>query len=181
MSRVPPIAREDVAPAAQHVWDRIAGPRSGVRGPYGILMHLPSPALAEHLAGLSDALRDGILPAADRELAILVTARELGSRYQWTIHEPMARAAGAPVEAVGAILAGGPYDALAPREQTIVTVVQALHRGRSLPDDLYAAALAELGRDPLIELVALTGVYNAIAFLLLGFEVDMPAGSQPAF
>ena len=56
-----------------------------------------------------------------------------------------------------------------------------LHRTRSLPDDLYAQALAELGRDQVIELVTLTGVYNAIAFLLLGFEVDLLDGAEPAF
>src|SRR4051794_6246844 len=100
MSRVNPMPRENLAPTAQPVWDRIAGPRNGVQGPYGILLHLADPALAEHLAGLSDALRAGILPVADRELAILVTGRELGCHYQWEIHEPMARRAGARSEAI---------------------------------------------------------------------------------
>ena len=72
-------------------------------------------------------------------------------------------------------------DALTPRERLIVEVVRSLHRTRSLADDLYARATAELETPRLVELVTLAGYYGMIAFVLLAFEVDLPAGTEPPF
>jgi 4-carboxymuconolactone decarboxylase len=79
MGRVPPPDRDALAPEDQAVWDRIAAVRSGVRGPFGVLMHVPQ--LADRVLALQDYLRfDWELPGADRELVILVTAREMEAR-----------------------------------------------------------------------------------------------------
>ena len=55
MSRLPVIDREALASDDQAVWDRIAAVRTGVRGPFGVLMHVP--ALADRIAALEDYFR----------------------------------------------------------------------------------------------------------------------------
>ncbi len=178
MSRLPPPRREDLPEEGQRVWDQIAGPRGGMGaiGPYGILVR--HPALAERVEALGRLLRfGGTLPGADRELAILTAGRELGARFEWYAHEPIARREGTRPEAIAAVRDRTPLDALAPREQIVIACVRALYRDRALPDGLYAQAVAALGETGVIELVTLAGYYGLIGFVLLGFGVEPPEGS----
>jgi len=179
MSRVPAVTRDTLAPEDQAVWDRIAGVRGGVGGPFGVLIHVP--ALAGRMAAVSDYFRfAGVLPAADRELVILATGREMGARYEWGRHEPRAREVGTRAEAIEAVRRGGALEELTPREQVLVELVRALLRTRALSDELFARALAELGRPQLVEVVALSGYYSALGYVLNGFEVPPPEDS-PSF
>jgi 4-carboxymuconolactone decarboxylase len=56
--------------------------------------------------------------------------------------------------------------------------VRALLRTRSLPDDLFARGLAELGRRELIEAVALAGHYTTVGLLVSAFAVPPPDESR---
>ena len=86
MSRLPTLNREALDPEGQAVWDRIASVRSGVRGPFGVLIHVP--ALADRIRALEDYFRfDSTLSAADRELITLAVAREAGARFAWAVHD----------------------------------------------------------------------------------------------
>ena len=125
MPRLPDLTRADLPPEAQPVWDAIAGPRGAVRGPYQVLLR--DPALAERVQALGGYLRfHGILPGADRELAILTAARELGAAFEWVMHEPFAREAGTSPAAIEAVRTGGPLDGLAEREQAVIETVRSL-------------------------------------------------------
>ena len=180
MSRLPTVSRDELSPEHQKIWDRIAAIRAGVRagagGPFGVLMHLP--ALAERVAALEDYFRfDAALPAVDRELVILAAAREMGARYAWVRHEARGREVGTRVEAIEAVRANGSLDKLTPRERLLIELVRSLLRERRLPDELYTRGLAELGRQQLIETVALTGHYCLVALVVNGFDVPPPAGT----
>jgi 4-carboxymuconolactone decarboxylase len=179
MSRLPLIDRETLAPDDQAVWDRIAAVRTGVRGPFGVLMHVP--ALADRVAALEDYFRfNAALPAVDRELVIMATAREMGARYPWIRHEARGREVGTRTEAIEALRANGALEQLTARERLLVEIVRALLRARALPDELYARALAELGRQQLIETVALAGHYSLIGLAVNAFAVAPPDNS-PTF
>ena len=179
MSRLPAISRDALAPEDQAVWDRIAAVRPGVRGPFGVLMHVP--ALADRVAALEDYFRfDAALPAADRELVILAAVRELGARYAWTRHEPRARELGIRTETIEALRANGALEGFTPRERLLVEIPRALLRTRALSDELFARGLAELGRTQLVEVVALTGHYGLVGLVLNGFAVPPPDDS-PSF
>ncbi|MBV9581106.1 MAG: carboxymuconolactone decarboxylase family protein [Chloroflexi bacterium] len=173
MARLPAPDRNDLPPEDQAVWDRIAAVRGGVRGPFGVLMQVPQ--LADRVRALEDYFRfDGELPAADRELVILVTAREMEARYAWARHEHRAHEEGTPQEAVTAVRTNGPLDGLTARDRLLVETTRALLRTRRLTDQQYAAAEAELGRQQLVELVALAGHYSLIGLTLAAFEVPQP-------
>ena len=179
MSRLPNVKRDDLSPEDQKIWDRIAAHRAGVRagagGPFGVLMHLP--ALADRVAALEDYFRfDAALPAVDRELVILAAAREMGARYAWVRHEARGREIGTRVEAIETVRANGSLERLKPRERLLVEIVRALLRERRLPDELFTRALAELGRQQLIETVVLTGHYGLVALVVNGFDIAAPEG-----
>lgn len=173
MSRLPPPDRDALPPEDQAVWDRIAAVRGGVRGPFGVLIHVPQ--LADRVRALEDYFRfDGELPAADRELVILVTAREMEARYAWARHEHRANEEGTPQEAVAAVRSNGPVDKLTKRDRLLVETTRTLLRARRLTEEQYAAAEAELGTRQLIELVALAGHYSLIGLTLAAFDVPHP-------
>ena len=173
MSRLPATERDALAPEDQAVWDRIAAVRGGVRGPFGVLIHVPQ--LADRVRALEDYFRfDGELAAADRELVILVAAREMEARYAWARHEHRAHEEGTRKEAVEVVRANGPLDGLSKGERLLVDVTRSLLRTRRLTDAQYAAAEAELGQRQLIELVALAGHYSLIGLTVGAFEVPQP-------
>ena len=179
MSRLPLIDRDTLAPEDQAVWDRIAAVRTGVRGPFGVLMHVPT--LADRVAALEDYFRfNAALPALDRELVIMATAREMGARYPWARHEARGREVGTRTEAIEAVRINGALEQLTARERLLVEIVRTLLRTRVLPAELYERGLAELGRQQLIETVALAGHYSLIGMVVNAFDVTPPDNS-PTF
>src|SRR5215471_14694597 len=88
--RLPLPRREDLEGAALAVYDSLADPNGGslrgLRGPGGIQLH--SPELSRHSRPLNRYLRhEAGLEGRVRELAILTTARELDSQFEWAAHE----------------------------------------------------------------------------------------------
>jgi 4-carboxymuconolactone decarboxylase len=147
-----------------------------MRGPFGVLIHTPK--LAEKVASLEDYFRfDAELNAADRELVVLATAREMAAHYPWTRHEVRGREVGTREEAIEAVRKNGDLKGLTEHEQVLVEIPRALVRTRGIPDDLYQRALKELGQQQLLEVVTLTGHYSLIGMIANGFAVNAPEGA----
>ncbi len=177
MSRLPGVNRESLSPEGQAVWDRIAEVRPGVRGPYGVLMHVPS--LAERVANLEDYFRfNAALPAADRELVILATAREMEAHFAWARHEARGLQVGTRKEAIEVVRTKSELAPLMPRERLFVEIVRSLLRARSLSDELYNQGMTELGRQQFLETITLTGHYSLIGLVINGFDVRLPDATQ---
>jgi 4-carboxymuconolactone decarboxylase len=177
MSRIPRAKREDLSAEHQKIWDHINAARSGGGGPYSMLLHVP--ALAGHLAATEDYFRlNSALPDADREIVILTAARELESHYPWTRHEIRAHKAGIRPEVIEAIRAKAPLDKLTGREKLLVELTRTLLRDHALTDELFARACSELGREKLVEAVALLGHYITIGMVVNVFDVKAPEGSK---
>lgn len=180
---MPRLARPDratLSPDALRVWDKIAGKRGDVRGPYAILMHTPD--LAEKVSDLGARLRfRGHLPGKDRELAILATARSLSAPFEWVMHRSFAEREGVSAETIELVRTHGSLDRLTPRERLIVEIARSLCDSHSIPDELFHQAKGELEIEHLVELVTLVGFYVMIATVLLGFEVSLPEGASRPF
>jgi 4-carboxymuconolactone decarboxylase len=91
--RLPLPKREELDEAGRRIYDSLIDPKGGtirgLRGPGGILLH--SPNLSQYTRTLNHYLRrEAGLGARVRELAILITARELDSQFEWAAHEPEA-------------------------------------------------------------------------------------------
>src|SRR5438105_11085144 len=101
--RLPLPRRDELDAEGQRIYDSLADPKGaslrGLRGPGGI--HLHSAGLARHTRPLNRYLRhEAGLGGRLRELAILVTARELDSQFEWAAHEAEALRQGLPREIV---------------------------------------------------------------------------------
>jgi len=180
VARLPKPELKNLPGDAKKAWDLSANPDGSVRGPHNALLYVPP--LSERIAEHGDHLRNhGALPGSERELAIMATAREGEARFAWQAHERAGLTEGTRPEAIDAVRGKGPLDGLTPRERIIVEVVRSLAREHRIPDELFKRAQAELGTPLLVELVALSGYYGLVGFVLNAFEVDLPANAKPTF
>ena len=104
--RLPLPNRDDLDDYGKKVHDHLSNPEkplvAGLRGPTGIRLH--SPKLAEITFALSSYLRhETEFSGAIRELAILVTAREMDSQFEWAAHEPFALKEGLSKKAIDVV------------------------------------------------------------------------------
>jgi len=103
--RLPLPKREELDEAGQKAYDRSAQPGAsiaGLQGPGGI--QLFSPKTAASVSALNRYLRfeAGFTPHV-REVAILITAREMDSQFEWVAHEPEALKEGVPQSTIDVI------------------------------------------------------------------------------
>jgi len=169
LSRLPPRRREDLDEAGQRFYDALVGPQSrtlvGLRGPSGIWLH--SPVLGERMRPVNQYLRfETALPRRLTELAILVTARELDQPFEWTAHEPAARAEGLAQEIIDVVKHRRPADGLGAEESTIVAFGREVFRDRKVSPATFARAVELFGHEGVVNLAALMGNYAMTAVML---------------
>ena len=172
MARLPLLPGEPDDPVVAEVFE--ASRREG-RAPialYRALGHAPQ-VLASY-SSLARTLRyDATTDRALREIAILRTARLIGSAYEWAHHVPMARAAGVRDDQIAAVRAWSGSTAFDAREQIVLRCVDELH-AHAVSDDAFAALAGELGAEGAVEIVLLASFYQGVARTIqaLGLEVE---------
>ena len=180
--RLPLPHRDELGPDGQRIYDGLADPNGGtlrgLRGPGGIMLH--SEELARRAQPLNRYLRgEAGLGSRLRELAILATARELDSQFEWAAHEDEARRVGVPAELIETIRHRRPLDAIDPDDAVVVGVAREIFTARKVAPATFARALALFGRKTLVELVALMGNYAATAALLTAFDMQLDPDREP--
>ena len=180
--RLPPPKREDLDDYGKSVYDRLGSPGrrklAGLRGPSGIRMH--SPKLAERANALSRYLRyESGLSGPVRELAILVTAREMDSQFEWTAHEPAALKEGIPQETIDIVKYRRDPSNLTEAEEVIIRLGRQMFGDKRVDSALFARALKTWGPKQLVELVALMTNYCATAALLCAFDMQLSPDKKP--
>ena len=180
--RLPLPERDTLPPDAQAVFDRLADPQGGtlrgLAGPGGIALH--SPGLWRHTRPLNQYLRyEAGLGGRARELAILVTARECDSQFEWAAHEPEAKKEGVPAEAIEIVRHRRDSAGLAEADAAIIALGREMFGARRVSSPTYARCLKLFGRGRLVDLVALMGNYAATAALLCAFDMQLDPGQAP--
>lgn len=175
-NRFPKAKREELDDLGKQMFDALPANFRG--GPSSIRIY--SPQVAEALRMENDYLRveSGMDPQI-KELAILITVRELDSQYVWTSHEPQARAAGVSQEVLDAIKYRGPLTGLGEKESVIIQLGREAVGEHKVSPETFARALELLGRQGLVNVVALMGNYAANAILLNTFDQQMNPGVTP--
>jgi 4-carboxymuconolactone decarboxylase len=180
--RLPLPRRDELDAEAQRIYDSLADPRGGslrgLRGPGGI--HLHSPGLARHTRPLNHYLRQAAdLGGRLRELAILVTARELDSQFEWAAHEAEARREGIAPEIIDTVRHRRDTSGLDEADAAAIELGREIFTARKVSSATFARALALFGRRKLIDLVALMGNYAATAAMLTTFDMQLDPDQQP--
>ena len=179
--RIPDLRPDEMDDRQRVLFDAIAGPRGGVvRGPFAIWLRHPD--LVEKANELGNHLRDDTSVSKRlSELAILVTARYWGARYEWFAHEGQAAAAGVTPEVIEAIRNGEDPDFDDPEAAIVYEVSREIYRSKEIPDETYRRAIDVLGRTRTIDLVAILGFYTMVAMTLNAFNAPLPEGAADPF
>ena len=85
-------------------------------------------------ARFAGKLLAGKLPARDRELLILRSARRCTSSYEWGQHVRLAKQAGISAEEIDRVAAGPDASGWDPFDRTLLTAVDELHDDACLTD-----------------------------------------------
>jgi 4-carboxymuconolactone decarboxylase len=180
--RLPLPNRDELGPEGRRIYDSLADPNGGtirgLRGPGGIQLH--SEELARRSRPVNQYLRNeaGLGPRL-RELAILATARELDSQFEWAAHEGEALHAGMSADLIETIRHRRPLDTLDPGDAVVIELAREIFTARRVASATFARALERFGRKRLVELVALMGNYAATAALLTAFDMQLDPGQEP--
>ena len=180
-NRLPLVKREDLDDVGKKVYDAAAGDTrslAGFQGPEGIRLH--SPRLADHTREVSEYLRfETALGPRLTQLAMLVTAREVDSQFEWTAHEPAGLKAGLKQEMIDIVKYRKPLTGVGEKEAAIIQLGREAFEKRKVSSDTFARALKLFGREGLVDLVSLMGHQSQTAVLLTTFDQQLPAGQKP--
>lgn len=183
---IPP---EALTPEQQVLADAIrSGPRGGVKnsaaakpgplgGPFNVWLRTPD--IGNLIQQLGAAIRfRSSLPAKLNEMAIIITARQWTSQYEWFAHCKLALEAGlAP--AVADAIARGRRPAGMDADETIVYEFSTeLHRTQGVSDATYRAALERFGERGIVDLIAVNGFYVMVSMCLNVDRTPLPEGEK---
>ena len=177
--RFKPLSQHDMSIDQQRVAEAVAsGPRGGLRGPFPALLR--SPDLADRVRHLGDYVRfESVVPAALRELAILLVARFWSAHYEWNAHRKHAVAAGLDPSVADAIEMGKRPAKLSDDETLVYDFISELLRDKDISDRTFAAAEARFGERMLIELIGTAGYYGFVSLVLNAARTPVADGGKP--
>ena len=166
--------------AAQRLYAEIATKRKargeGFGGPYVALLNHPE--LARRVEELGFFLKfEGVLPRPVYQFIVLSVAHATGAAFEWHDHVQHALAAGLSPALIDGIAGRNPAALPAPYDllQQILAKTMAW---QAVTDELQARAVAQWGREGLVEIVVVSGFYQMFAAINQGFDIRPPA--EPA-
>jgi len=179
--RLPLPNREDLDEAGKKIYDRGTTPGAtiaGLQGPAGIQLYTPK--AAPYLTALNRYLRfeTGLSPQV-REVAILATAREMDSQFEWVAHEPEALKEGVPQATIDVIKYRRATASLADTDRVAIELARQVWRDHKVTPELFAEGKALFGPNRLLDLVLLMGNYAGTAALLATVDMQLHAGKKP--
>jgi 4-carboxymuconolactone decarboxylase len=178
MARIDLISSKEQLPEdRQEDWAEIHDILGRVGGPFQVLLH--SPGLAPKVCRAGAHVRlNSELSLAERELALLATAREKDGSYEWAHHTPIAREAGVTDGAIAAIRDRAATSELAPAEAEIIDYTRELLRTNRVTRPLFDSLRDRHGVRWLVELTATIGQYQYIAAINNAFGIEPKPGGE---
>jgi len=181
-SRLPLPKRETLDEQGKRVYDSVLDPKrptlAGFQGPAGIWLH--SPRVGEPIREVNRILRTEVpLEPRLRELAILVTAREADSQFEWTAHEPVALKEGLDPKILDAVKFRRAVSGAPEKEAAIIMFGRELFRDRKVRSETYAEMVRLFGQTGIVNLTALMANYAFTAVMLTAFDQQLHEGRKP--
>lgn len=173
-NRLPLPDRASLDEARRKHYDEVMQPgrtMAGLQGPAGIQMYSPG---GPYLSALNHYLRfESGIPPALREIAILTSARETDSQFEWTHHEPAALKEGVPQGVIDLIKHRRPVEGVEEETALVIRLGRAMLTDHKVPSDLYAALRKKFGDHRLVDIVLLIMNYAFTAGLLCAFDMQL--------
>ena len=180
--RLPNVKRDDMDDEGKAVYDQVVAPTGinirGLKGPGGIGLH--SPRLAKVSRPVNRYLRaEAGLPPKVREVAILATARQCDSQFEWAAHEPEALKEGVPMSVIDIIKHRKSTTGLAEPDAFLIDLAREGFGARKVASETFARGLKLFGARQLLDIVVLMGNYAATAMMLATFDMQLDEGQPP--
>jgi len=181
-SRLPLPKREALDEQGKRVYDSVLDPKrptlAGFQGPAGIWLH--SPRVGEPFREMNRILRNEVpLAPRLRELAILVTAREFDSQFEWTAHEPVALKEGLDAKVLDTVKFRKAVSGAPEKEAAIIAFGRELFRERRVRAETYAEMVRVFGQTAVVNITALMANYAFTALMLAAFDQQLHEGRKP--
>lgn len=143
-------------------------------GPFNpALLH---PELGKSFLGLQYVeANHSVLTARTREVIILTVGSIWQADYELYAHSAVASHAGLPEHVVISLVAGETPDGLQPEELIAHRVARQLTVERRIDNSLYRMAEDSIGRQGVLDIVMLVGIYQTVCGLLNAFEIPAPS------
>ncbi len=179
--RLPLPKPEELDETARKTYEEAQRPGStiaGLQGPAGVQLY--SPKTTAHLRALNRYLRfeAGFSPRV-REIAILATAREMDSQFEWVAHEPEALKEGVPQAVIDVIKFRKSTTGLDETDALVIALGRELWRDHKVKSETFAKLKALFGPHNLVDLVLLMGNYAGTAALLTAVDMQLHKGKEP--
>lgn len=116
-----------------------------------------------------------VLTARTREVIILTVGSVWQADYELYAHSAVAGHAELPEDVVISLVAGETPDGLPPEELIAHRVARQLTVERRIDDSLYRMAEDSFGRQGVLDIVILVGIYQTVCGLLNAFEIPAPS------
>lgn len=178
-TRFPDMAPGAMSPDQKSMYDAImSGPRHSMEGPFNAWLR--SPVLGTRLQAVGEYLRfNTTVPHKLNEFAILITAVEWSSGFEWYAHHPLALKAGLEPEVAEQLRQGKRPAEMTDDETVVYDFVTQLHRHHQVSDKIFGSAKALLGEQGVMDLIALVGYYDIVSMTLNVGQVQPPASAGP--
>lgn len=171
MMRIKDWKEEDLSEEQLIVYKEIMnGPRGNVVGP--IRIWLNNAKLASCAQSLGKYVRyESNLSTALSELAIITTGRCWSSEFEWEHHAPLAEKAGIDIKYINQIAIGKRPIFKNNFQQAVYDLTAEANIKKNVSDRVYNEVNNLLGKNALIDIVAICGYYNLISMTLNVFRV----------
>ena len=186
--RFPLIPVDKLTPEQQALTEAIkSGPRAKLAssgaskpGPLGgpFNVWLRSPGIGNLVQQLGEEIRfRSSLAGKLNELAILVTARNWTSQYEWVAHHKLALEGGLN-PAIAEDIAQGRRPAGMDADETLVYEFSSeLQQTQGVSDAMYARAVARFGERGVVDLISVNGFYVLVSMCLNVDRTPVPPGT----
>jgi len=115
----------------------------------------------------------------DIDLAILVTAREHDSQYDWTVNELEARKDGLEPSVIDVVNGRKATTGLPEKDASLIELGRELFAKHVVATATYARVVRVFGERDLVDLVGVMGQHASEATMLAAFDQHLPAGQAP--
>lgn len=178
--RISELNPENFNEREKEIYDRIAGRRGKVRGPYLCWMHRPE--LCDIVEKLGAYLRwDSPISGKISELCICVTARFWDCAYSWAAHWQPAVELGVSPDAMDALARGEHPDFTNEDERVFYRFAMELLKDHLISDETYADAKRVFGEDGVVDLIGAIGNFSMLAMILNTHQVPLHLGRPEPF
>ena len=171
----------------------IASPRGGgaeatpenmskmiARGPFNV--YLRSPEVGMLITRLAEQVRyHSSLPPRINEFAILITARHWNSAYEWYAHAPLALKGGLDPKVAEQLAQNKKPRGMKAEEAAVYDFCTQLHRKHKVTDAAFKRVKDLFGEQGVMDLIAVTGLYDLVSMTLNVAEIPVPAGEKNPF